>query len=108
MILCGCLSILLVKEITTRHFNPRIAAIVMVLLAADSSFVTQTRVDQGPIVLALLISLGCMHYFVKMLTEVRSIYLWTIFGLCLAGIFNKLNFIWFINSFVLAALLEKK
>jgi hypothetical protein len=105
MILCGCLSILLVKEITTRHFNPRIAAIVMVLLAADSSFVTQTRVDQGPIVLALLISLGCMHYFVKMLTEVRSIYLWTIFGLCLAGIFNKLNFIWFINSFVLAALL---
>ncbi len=105
MILLGCMSLFMVNRITTLFFNSKIAAIVMVILAVDSSFVTQTRVDQGPVVLALFISLGCIYFFVKLLAEVRSIYLWSIFVLALAGIFNKLNFIWFLNSFFASALL---
>lgn len=104
MILCGSISLLMVKWVTTQLFNSKIAAIVMVILAIDSSFVTQTRVDQGPIVLALFISLSCIYYFIKLLSEVKPAYLWAILALSIAGIFNKLNFIWFVNSFFFSAL----
>jgi hypothetical protein len=88
-------NIYLSYKITRRYFNEIVAYAVFLLLSVDLTFITLQRLDKGPsavetcIKLLVLIMVGKPESLRKNLI---------ITGLLILGVFNKLNFLWFINA----------
>ncbi len=79
------------------RFIPRwIAAVTTAFIAIDTAFVLMTRVDEGPIVLMLLLKVAAIYALVRSL-QTNS---WRFFSFSLVllalGVWDKLNFIWIV------------
>jgi 4-amino-4-deoxy-L-arabinose transferase-like glycosyltransferase len=99
-ILVTVLSLLLIHKITIKIFALPIATLSLFFLVIDPSFIFYTKLDVGPNVLELFLKTASIFLFYRYFVEKKS---WSnlLFGLILLGLglFNKLNFIWFINAF---------
>ncbi|MFO0704783.1 MAG: hypothetical protein U0517_02275 [Candidatus Andersenbacteria bacterium] len=92
-----------------KYTNRTIAAVTLLLLVLDPTFVSQTKLDSGPVALEFLIKasvLGLWATLLKRAEPRRALRLLLPIWLLLAlGEYNKLNFLWFVNSFYAAAVL---
>ena len=104
VIVVSTLAIYFFYKAISLYFNKPIALVSVAMLATDPSFLSVTRFDLGPNVPEFFIKALCMYFFILYLKVRKNKYLFFIFFSMAAGIFNKLHFIWFINSFFLAAL----
>ncbi len=98
MILLTALALVFLWGIVRKHFGAKIAIGVTLLLAIDPHFIAITRTDFGPVVIALLLqvlSLGVVFTYIRDHKIARLLWLLPLFAL---GIFNKLDFLWFINA----------
>lgn len=102
-ILICSLGLLILYKLIQNYFDNRMAVLTLILIAFDSSFISQTRVDMGPLVLDFFCKVFSIFLFFYYLKNKRSIYLLLIWITLFAGLFHKLNFIWFINSFGFAS-----
>jgi hypothetical protein len=88
-------NLFLTYKIALRYFGQTVAYAVFLLLTVDLSFITLHRLDKGPsavetcIKLLVIVMFARPHGFRKYLI---------IMLLMVLGVFNKLNFLWFINA----------
>lgn len=81
---------------------PAIAAII--LISTDPAFIYFTRLDYGPVVLMMLFKMSSLLFFFVFMDSKKTVYLWLTI-ICLGlGLYDKLNFIWFIIAFGTAVL----
>lgn len=83
--------------------STKVALITLALLSVDTSLIVLTRTDMGPTVLEFLLKALALYgyvYFIK--TEKLKYGIIMLLAMYL-GVFNKLNFIWTVNAFFLAA-----
>lgn len=100
MILLGLVGLWLLFRLVSTLLGRRTAVLVLGLMVLNTSFLFHVRMDFGPVVVEFLfkvLALMCAFQVVRKPTF-RTV---TVFYLILLlGLFNKLNFIWFINALV--------
>ena len=88
-------NLYLIYAITSKYFVKSKVLGLLIVLATDLSFVNCQVIDHGPSAIETFLKL-LIIYFISRSTD-KSNYL-KIGILLFLGLFNKLNFIWFINS----------
>lgn len=81
-----------------RLFNARTAVVATWLFAVNPTIISLTKLDSGPVVLALLATTASLFFFERLITRGS---IWSAVGLVgslAAGVFHKLNFIWVVNG----------
>jgi 4-amino-4-deoxy-L-arabinose transferase-like glycosyltransferase len=98
-------SIALTYALARLSLRPAAAATAAALVALDPVFVLLTRVDWGPIVLMMLLKLAALYCLYRSLATGSPALLWGTAAACALGVFDKLNFIWFVLALVPTTLL---
>jgi dolichyl-phosphate-mannose-protein mannosyltransferase len=96
-------SILLAYLISRFTFTEFESAMVVLIMAVDPVFIFMTKLDYGPIVLMMALKLLAVLFFLKLVTTLSIRYLFFLIGTCAFGLYDKLNFIWFMTAFGFAA-----
>ena len=97
-------SILIAYLISRLTFNEFESAMLVLIMAVDPVFIFMTKLDYGPIVLMIGLKLLAVLFFLKLVTTLSVRYLLFLVVTCLLGLYDKLNFIWFIIAFGFAAI----
>jgi hypothetical protein len=79
-----------------REVIGRWSAILVVLMATCPTFIFMSKVDWGPIAVAMLLSTLLLLAFFKYLNTAEITWLWLVFAIALVGVFDKQNFLWLI------------
>lgn len=79
------------------------AVLVAVLLASDPVYGAVSRADWGPIVISSLMRVTALIGYFAFLRTKSVRYLWTSVLALSIGLFNKLDFVWFIPALCVAA-----
>jgi hypothetical protein len=103
MIVISTLSLGLIFVLARLTFGALGGAIVTLLAAADPVFIWLTKLDFGPIVLMMVLKLGALYAFYRALLARSATPLWIVVACCVLGVFDKLNFIWFVIALGVAA-----
>ncbi len=95
--------------------DKKIAIFTLIILATDPSFIAFSRIDYGPVVLEFFFKVISLLFFYYLVNTKKQKYLLLLLASLALGLFNKTNFIWFINSLLFATvfifrheILEKK
>ena len=87
---------LVVAYFMGREVIGRWSAILVVLMGTCPTFIFMSKVDWGPIVVAMFVTVSLLLAFYRYLNTGRIAWLWTVFALSLIGIFDKQNFVWLV------------
>jgi len=98
-------SIVLTYALARLSLRPAAAAAAAGLLALDPVFVLLTKVDYGPIVLMMFLKLLAVYCVYRSLADGSPTLLWGAVAACTLGVFDKLNFIWFVLALIPTTLL---
>ena len=98
-------SIVLTYALARLSLRPGAAATAAALVALDPVFVMLTKVDWGPIVLMMPLKLVALYCLYRALAGGSPALLWGTAAACALGVFDKLNFIWFVLALVPTTLL---
>ncbi len=104
MILITAATLPLLFVAVRRLFDTRTAVVAMWLFALNPTIISLTRLDSGPVVLALVATTASLFFLERLITRGT---IWSAIGLVAslaAGVFHKLNFIWFVNGMFGAAI----
>jgi hypothetical protein len=104
-VLLGLIAIGLACWLALRLFGAWPAALLALLLATDPAFPTMAKADWGPIVIGGLLRVAALVAYFALLRTRSLRYAWVLGAVLLLGIFNKVDFVWFLASIGLAALL---
>jgi 4-amino-4-deoxy-L-arabinose transferase-like glycosyltransferase len=102
-VLAGTVVLLLAVRLIYRLFGSWAAAVVAVLLGTDPAYGALARTDWGPIVLSSLFRIAALLFYFAFLRQRSVRYLWLLSATLLLGLYNKLDYGWFIVAFVVAA-----
>ena len=85
------------------------AALLVILMATDPAFIYTTKLDWGPVVLMNFFKLTSLFFIFNILDrkiscKKVSLFSWLLACSLLLGLFDKLNFIWFIIAAILATI----
>lgn len=92
---------LLYKSLSTT-FNKKIALITVLFLSLDPSNVIYSKVDNGPTVIEFFLKVLTIYLFSVYYKTKNIIFFLSIYPVLILGIFNKINFFWFVNSFFIS------
>jgi 4-amino-4-deoxy-L-arabinose transferase-like glycosyltransferase len=81
------------------------AVVLAILLASDPVYGAVSRADWGPIVISALMRCAALLCYFAFLRRGSVKYLWLLVLMMTLGLFNKLDYVWFIAAIGLAALL---
>jgi hypothetical protein len=95
-IIISILSIVLLHKAIQKFVNLQLANLVSILLALNSVFINLTRTDVGPNTIEFFLKAIGIFLILKY-KNIKSIFL-PLTIVFVLGVFNKLNFIWFVNS----------
>ncbi|MBV9839738.1 MAG: glycosyltransferase family 39 protein [Solirubrobacterales bacterium] len=98
MVLVASGSLLLLYSAVRDLVNRPVALLAVVLLAFDQSVFWYTRNDVGPSALEFALKCAALYCLARFCADRRE--RWVVLALVAlgAGVFNKLNFIWFVNA----------
>lgn len=99
-IFISVISLLVIFAIWRNVFGSWIAAFAVVLVGTDPAFIFVSKIDFGPVVLMLLFKLLAVYFFLKLVLTSSTRYLWLSVLACALGVFDKLDFVWFLNALV--------
>jgi len=97
MIIVSALGIQFLYSIY-KQLGVTFALVLSVLFALQPSLVMYARADVGPIVIETFLKLAVLSVLVSAYLESTNRKIILLAALCLLGVFNKLNFIWFVNA----------
>ena len=103
VIVISCGTLLLAYAVGRLTTGRLLAALVVLAMAVDPTFVYTTKADFGPTVLMMFLKLLALFLFLKTVTTSSTRYLWPLVAACLLGVYDKLNFIWLIVALAVAA-----
>lgn len=106
VILMSSITLIVLFYTVTRISTGWLAMLTIMLLATDPSFIFQSKLDYGPVVVMMFFKTSALFLAVKIVqatAEKKSgiIYLWLLVIAIFAGMFDKLNFIWFVLPMLL-------
>ncbi|MGD0882780.1 MAG: glycosyltransferase family 39 protein [Acidimicrobiales bacterium] len=87
---------LVVAYFVGREIIGRWSAVLVVIMGTCPTFIFMSKVDWGPIVVAMCLSMALLLAFFKYLDSGRIAWMWTFFAFALVGVFDKQNFLWLI------------
>ena len=79
------------------------SALLTLAIAADPAFIYMTKLDYGPVVLMLLLKMLAVWCLLRAVRRESTGALWGVTAACALGMFDKLNFIWFVVALTVAA-----
>ncbi len=95
MLLLLYVNLFLIYKILIKYFNIKVVLTLLILLVTDITFVGLHVIDTGPNAIETFIKFLCLYLLTK---KINYKIITSIAILLFLGIFNKLNFIWFINA----------
>lgn len=104
-LLLAALAIVFAAVLVMRLVGRWPAAVLAVLLATDPVYGAVARADWGPIVLSALLRTAALLCFFAFLRRRSVGYLWLLVVILSLGLFNKLDYVWFIAAIGIAAVL---
>lgn len=108
MIILTIFSLYFIYKSLEYFFSKKIALLSSLLLVLNPSFVSFNIFDVGPSALEMFFKTGIVFLISKYLKNKYRNSMLGIVLLSLLGLYNKVNFIWFLVAFVLAFLLVSK
>lgn len=100
-----CISWLLLYKALTFAFNKKLAILAIVFLSLDPSIIAYSKIDQGPTVLEFFLKILSIYFLYLYLSTKKAIFYFCVFPILSLGIFNKINFFWFVNAYFLGFLI---
>lgn len=104
MIFLTAVSLWLIYKFVSKGADFSVAVLSILFLAADACFISLTRTDVGPVAIGLFFRCLALLYFFKFVENRGGKNIIIICGALLLGFYDKLNFIWFIIAFAVAAI----
>ena len=87
-----------------RRLSGRTSALFFIgILATDPALIYSVRLDYGPVAIMLFLKMSALYLFFKMIETGRPCYGWLLCAALTLGIYDKLNFVWFVTAFGLSA-----
>lgn len=99
------ISLFLLYKTLILAFNEKIAVLAILFLALDPSNIVYSRIDTGPTVLEFFFKVLAIYLLFLYLSTRKEIIFLSIYPVLLLGIFNKINFFWFVNAFMISTLI---
>lgn len=98
------ISFFLLYKTLLLSFNKTIAILAILFLSLDPSHIIYSKIDTGPTVLEFFLKVLTIYiFFLYTKTKKRWLFL-LVYPVLLLGIFNKINFFWFVNAFIISFL----
>jgi 4-amino-4-deoxy-L-arabinose transferase-like glycosyltransferase len=104
VLLLAALALVFATVLVARLLGRWPAAVLAVLLATDPVYGAVARADWGPIVLSALLRTAALLCYFALLRRHSVRYLWLLVIALSLGLFNKLDYVWFIAAIGIAAL----
>lgn len=104
-IILTSLSLFFLYKALNISFNRQIAILTILFLGLDPSHIVYSRIDTGPTVIEFFLKVLTIYLFFLYLTTKKEIIFLSIYPVLLLGIFNKINFFWFVNAFMVSFLI---
>lgn len=103
-LLLAALALVFAVVLAVRLLGRWPAAVLAVLLATDPVYGAVARADWGPIVLSALLRTAALLCYFAFLRRQSVRYLWLLVIVLSLGLFNKLDYVWFIAAIGIAAI----
>jgi hypothetical protein len=103
VIFISLMSLCVVFAIARICFDTFASSILVSFVALDPIFIFMTKLDFGPIVLMMFLKLLVLFFFFKTVITQSTRYLWPLAISGILGLYDKLNFIWFVIALGTAA-----
>ena len=103
-VLLAALALVLAVLLVYRLLGRWPAVVLAVLLATDPVYGAVSRADWGPIVISALLRVSALLCYFAFLRREGVRYLWLLVLTLSLGLFNKLDYVWFIVALGVAAL----
>ncbi|MEI6561175.1 MAG: glycosyltransferase family 39 protein [Verrucomicrobiota bacterium] len=107
-IFCGLLGTLLTAGAMRRWFGVKAAWITLALTLYDPTILTHSRLDWGPNALMFCLRGALLFALAGWTKKPSAGNAWFVFVCILAGIFDKLNFIWISSGVISAVILTER
>src|SRR5579884_497235 len=105
MIFLGVVTLVATYLFAVTLFNRTTGFITVTLLSTDPVFIFQSRMDWGPIAIMMLLKMGSLYLFARFI-ETRRILVLAAASFCLGlGVYDKVNFAWYVLALPFAAIL---
>jgi 4-amino-4-deoxy-L-arabinose transferase-like glycosyltransferase len=99
----GILPLVFTYYFTRRLFDTKTALIGSLLLATDPTYIFSIRSDNGPTAIMMICKMGALWCLLAWWQDCRAGYLYGAAFLCGFGLYDKVNFVWFLGALVVAA-----
>jgi hypothetical protein len=91
-----------------KYFNKSLALLSLFIIVLDPSFIAFSRYDVGPTTLEFLCKV-VVYYFLVLYLERRTMkHAIYVYAFLVLGLFNKLNFIWFVNGLFISLIIVNR
>ena len=94
---------LIITYFMGREVVGRWSAILVLLMGTCPTFIFMSKVDWGPIVIAMFLTVTLLLAFMRYVNTGGIGWLWVVFGIVLAGVFDKQNFLWLVIAVCVGA-----
>lgn len=101
-ILLTAVALYLLYRLLKKIVGSLLSVCILFLTALDASFIIFTRLDFGPVVIDFFLKITALFFlwsYIKTLRLIHIILFWVTMSL---GVFNKLNFVWYLNAYIVA------
>ncbi|MFL5516124.1 MAG: ArnT family glycosyltransferase, partial [Gemmatimonadales bacterium] len=102
VIILSLVTLGLLYGVARTSFGRLTSALLVLVVAVDPAFIYTTKLDVGPTALMMLLKLAALFFALRTVTTGSPRYLWGLSATCALGIFDKLNFIWFVIALGIA------
>lgn len=99
------ISLFILYKTLIISFNKKVALLVILFLSLDPSNIAYSRVDNGPTVLEFFLKVLIIYLFYLYLHSRKAIFFLSLYPVLGLGIFNKINFFWFVNAFMISLII---
>jgi len=105
MILLSAAGLYILYRLSLSLFGGRTALVVLLLSVLDPTYIVHSRMDVGPVVISFFCKTTSLYFFFLFIKQRKTNTLLLFFLFCFLGLYNKLNFIWFLVATFISILL---
>src|SRR5499426_2947771 len=102
VIIVSLLTLALTYRVARFSFGRLVSAMVVLVMSVDPTFIYLSKFDYGPVVLMMVLKLTALLFALRAVSTGSSRYLWGMAAACALGVFDKLNFLWFLLALAVA------
>jgi hypothetical protein len=95
VILLSLITLGVVYLVARFSFERWTSALLVLVMSVDPAFIYLTKLDYGPVALMMVLKLSALLFALRTVSTGSPRYLWGVSVACALGLFDKLNFIWF-------------